>query len=246
MSRKISRRRAVAALAGSLALAVFVVPTVGSALDSSPWDRVLQAHARRGGMDYDGLKNDAEAMQSLDGFLQSVATMNESEPLSSWLNAYNAIVVKSVVERYPIRSVKDVDGFFDGVQHRVAGRQRTLDEIENRIVRPRFEDARVHVALNCGAVSCPPLHPRAFRESNLDRTLDRLARSWIGSGRHVRIADGSAQVSELFFWFAADFERDAGSVRAWIDRYDETNRLTSVPADAELGRIAYRWALNDR
>ena len=245
MSERVERRAFVRALGCVLAVSLVGVPSFAAALDSGPWDEVLRAHARRGGVDYEALKNDAAAMESLARFVSAVASMNESEPLSSWLNAYNALVVKSVVDHYPIRSVKDVDGFFDRIEHRVAGRSRTLDDIENRIIRPRFEDARVHVALNCGAVSCPPLHPRAFRQATVDRTLDRLARAWVRSARHVRVEDGTAAVNELFFWFAEDFERDAGSVRAWIARYGE-DRLAGVPAGADLARIPYRWVLNDR
>lgn len=216
------------------------------ALDASPWERVLVAHARGGGMDYDALAADARARADLDRFLASAATMPESEPLSSWLNVYNALVVKSVLAHRPIASVQRVPGFFDRERHRVAGRDRTLDELENQIVRPRFHDARVHFALNCGADSCPALHGHAFVESTLSATLDRLAKNAVASDTHVRVTNGRVEVSEIFFWFQADFERDAGSVLAWLRRYDERRRLAGVANGAALGRIPYRWALNQR
>jgi len=220
-----------------------LAPGNASALDSGPWDEVLQAHARRGGVDYAALKADAEAMAKLDRFLASVATMPESAGLADWLNAYNAIVVKSVVEAYPLRTVRDVDGFFDAKRHRVAGAQRTLDDIENRIVRPRFRDARVHFALNCAAKSCPALHGRAFRQGSLDRTLDRLVTRAVANRRHVRVADGELKVSEIFHWFHEDFERDGGSIRGWLE--SKGVDLSGVPASAEVGRITYDWRLND-
>ena len=226
----------------ALALAL-LAPGSAKALDSDPWDEVLQAHARRGGVDYAALKADAAAMAKLDRFLASVATMPESSGLADWLNAYNAIVVKSVVEAYPLRSVRDVDGFFDGRRHRVAGTQRTLDDIENRIIRPRFRDARVHFALNCAAKSCPALHGRAFRQGALDRTLDRLVARSLASRRHVRVADRELQVSEIFHWFHEDFERDGGSIRGWLERKGVD--LSGVPASAQIGRIRYDWRLND-
>lgn len=220
-----------------------LAPSPASALDSGPWDEVLQAHARRGGVDYAALKADAAAMAKLDAFLADVARMPESSGLADWLNAYNAVVVKSVVEAYPLRSVRDVDGFFDGARHRVAGAQRTLDAIENQIVRPRFHDARVHFALNCAAKSCPALHGRAFRQGSLERTLDRLVRRAVANRRHVRVADGELKVSEIFHWFDEDFDREGGSIRGWLE--SKGVDLSSVPAAAEVGRIRYDWRLND-
>lgn len=236
------RQRAVAA---ALTIAASL-PLGAQALDVEPWDRVLQAHARQGGLDYGGLRGDPEAMARLERFRVAVAEMPESEPLSSWLNAYNALVVSAIVERYPLASVRDVPGFFDRARHRVAGRMRTLDDLEHRVIRARFPDARVHAALNCGARSCPPLHGRAFREASLDRTLDRLAQRWVASDRHVRVRGGRLEVSQLFEWFAADFRRDAGSVRGWIGHHDATGRLRGVPEDAAMVYVPYDWRLNDR
>jgi len=232
----------------ALALALVSTWTAAPAraLDADPWDRVLSAHAHGGGFDYAALKEDEDAMSDLDAFLEGVAAMSEDEPLASWLNAYNAIVVRQVVEHYPIDSVRDVPGFFDRSTHPVAGARRTLDHIENRIIRPRFEDARIHVALNCGAVSCPALYPRAFRQGSLDRVLDRLAQRTVASRRHVRVQDGSVRASQIFDWFSDDFERDAGSVLGWLRRYDGRDRLEDVPDGADVGVIPYDWSLNQR
>lgn len=230
-----------------LALTLLAVDVSGAhALDAAPWDRVLAAHGRRGGVDYGGLKADAAAMSDLNAFVVSVGTMPDTAPLADWLNAYNAVVVASIVARYPIRSVRDVPGFFDTATHRIAGRQRTLDSVENEVIRPRFHDARVHVALVCGAASCPPLPGHAFRQATLDATLTRLARAVVASSHHVDVQDGAVRVSEIFFWFADDFTRDAGSQLAWLKRYDASNRLAAVAVGATLTRIPYRWALNDR
>lgn len=247
-SRETAARRAMARVGACLVAAAAVVGATSGparALDVEPWDRVLRAHANAGGMDYAALKADAAAMADLDAFLAAVASMPESEPLYAWLDAYNAIVVKSIVARYPLRSVRDVPGFFDRARHRVAGRERTLDEIENQIVRPRFRDARVHAALNCGARGCPALASRAFTAANVDAALDRLARAMVANDAHVRVREGRVEHSEIFEWFKADFERDAGSVRAWLARYDARGKLANLPPDARLATRPYDWRLND-
>ena len=232
------------AFVGILGLLPFVVAPPAHALDVGPWDAVLRAHVHGGRVDYAALAADAEGRAALTRFLAEAGEMPEDAGLASWLNVYNALVVAQVIEHYPIASVREVPGFFDRARFRVAGAERTLDAIENEIIRPRFRDARVHFALNCGARSCPRLAARAFRPQRLDTTLERLARA--GVAAHVSPAgpEGGVRVSRIFEWFAADFERDAGSVRAWIRRYGGETWAT-LPDDAPIAYRAYDWRLND-
>lgn len=207
------------------------------------WDSVLKAHVRNGRVDYRALKNDAKAREGLSRFVGSLEAMADDASLADWLNAYNALVVHAVIARYPIDSVMSVPDFFKAKRFRVAGRLRSLDEVEHKVIRPRFKDARVHVALNCGAISCPALHGRAFRDATVDATLTRLARAMVRDARHVqRRADGW-HVSALFQWFAEDFVRDAGSVGAWIARYRGEE---DAKGPTTLTYLPYDWRLNDR
>lgn len=213
------------------------------ALDSTPWDQVLRAHARGGGVDYPALAADPAARADLERFYASLASMGEDEPLGAWLDAYNAIVVHEIVERWPIESVMRVPGFFDRERHRVAGRDRTLDDVEHRVIRARFRDARVHAALVCGARSCPPLHPRALASGDLDATLDRLVRAWLASERHLRIEAGAIRGSAILSWYRADFVRDGGSVVGWIRRY-APERVAALPDTASVAEMPYDWSIN--
>lgn len=218
--------------------------TATAALDPAPLDAVLRKHVRNGRVDYRALKADADARAKLDAFLDAAAKMPESAPLASWLNVYNALVIQLVLERYPIGSVMDVPGFFEKLKRTVAGKPRSLDEIEHGVIRKRFADARVHMALNCGAVACPPLLARAFRDADLDQNLDALARAAVADPLHVKRQGGKLRVSALFFWFAEDFERDAGSVLGWIKRYGPP-ALAGLPDDTELVQREYDWKLAD-
>lgn len=237
-------RRLTLALGFVLGLVFGAQAPSARAQSTSAYGRVLAAHARAGGMDYASLAGDARARADLDAYVASLASMPDSAGLADWLNAYNAIVVHRIVHAWPIASVRDVPGFFDRTRVRVAGVERTLDDLENGVIRPRFHDARVHVALNCGAVSCPPLEPRPFEARTLEATLDRLARAAVQNDAMVRVRDGSLELSEIFFWFEADFRRDAGSVLQWLRRYDATGRLRNLAASATPRRIPYRWAIN--
>lgn len=225
-------------------MSLWLAPAAASALDVEPWERVLRAHARGEGMDYAALARDEAARADLRRFLDAVAAMPEDEPLASWLNAYNAIVVAEIVERWPLESVMRVPGFFDRERHRVAGRERTLDDVEHRVIRERFRDARIHAALVCGARSCPALHPRAFRQAELDATLDRLTRAWLASERHLRVEAGRVRASAILTWYRADFERDGGgSVVRWLRRY-APERMRGVADDARVEELPYDWSPN--
>lgn len=239
-----TERISSALLAFAFALAIHVPDA--RAHDHAPYQRVLSSHAHEGGVDYAALARDAAARADLDRYVASLATMPASSGLADWLNAYNAIVIHRIVQHWPIASVRDVPGFFDGAVTPVAGENRTLDDLEHRVIRARFRDARVHLALNCGAISCPPLPSRAFEARTLSSTLDRLARAAVSSDAFVRVEGQRLRVSEIFFWFQQDFDRDAGSVLAWLKRYDATGRLDPIPAGAALERIPYRWTVNHR
>lgn len=219
-------------------------PTLASARPGlqAAFDRYVSAR----GVDYRAFHKDAVARRALSQFVEAAAGMKETSPLSDWLNVYNAIVLHQVLEHYPIKSVMDVPGFFDKKRLRVAGKQRSLDDIENRLVRPRFKDARVHMALNCGAVSCPSLAKKLFREAGLDRQLQRLTAAALSQPRHVRVRGGALQISEIFFWFADDFTREAGDARAWIERHSKPGRFAALPKDAAVTKRPYDWALNQR
>ena len=167
-----------------------------SAPDQAAFDRILRAHVKGGRVNYSAIKSrDGEA---LEAYLGAVATANlkglkRGEKLAFYLNAYNALVIKSVLDRLPLRSVKTARGFFDGTSHKVAGRSVTLNDLENKIIRPLFKEPRVHFALVCAARSCPPLMARAFKAKTLNRDLDRLTRAFLGSPSGLVIGGGRGQ-----------------------------------------------------
>ncbi len=189
----------------------------------SAYDALLRAVVRGDGVDYRALRG---RIAELRAFCQWLAEHGPSatpgefrtqdERLAYWLNAYNATVLRAIAESpESMRNVLEAmpnSGFFRARTHRVDGRALTLDAIENREIRERFHDARVHAALNCGARSCPPLAAQAFRPRTVSAQLDQRATAWVG--RDAVTLDAGARVlrvSALFQWFASDF---AAPVRA--------------------------------
>ena len=217
--------------------------TAVQTLDSAPLNRILQKHLYDGRMDFAALKKDTAARKDLEVFLAAIASMPEGEPLASWINTYNALVIDAVVQRYPLASVTDVPDFFSKIMYKVAGKERSMDDVENGVIRPRFKDARIHVALNCGAVSCPKLPAVAFEQATLQQDLDALAREVVNDGHHIVLNDGKLEVSALFIWFKDDFIRDGGSLAGWFRKYADADPLKTIPDDVPLVEQPYDWKL---
>ncbi|MCA9666384.1 MAG: DUF547 domain-containing protein [Myxococcales bacterium] len=240
-------RRAALFVAAS-ALLISLGARDARAVSHKPFDKILRKYVRGGRVDYAGIK--ANAQKQLDAY---VASVGKSKPggskkakLAFYINAYNATVIKAIVDRYPISSVMKVKGFFDKVKHKIAGRMMTLNQLENGVIRPTFKDARVHFALVCGARSCPPLMSRAFSAARVDKDLDRLTATFLKKNHHgVRIKGGDVHVSKLFQWYKKDFVANAGSVNKFITKY---RRGVDAPkiATSTLKFLPYSWALNKK
>lgn len=226
----------------------FTAAPPAHAFSHAPLDALLKKHVRRGKVDYQGIKSTSQAQ--LDAYVAAVGkarigAMSRQTRLAFYLNAYNALVIKGVVDRLPgLSSVMKVKGFFDKQRHLVAGKRVTLNQLENTIIRPTFKEPRIHFALVCGARSCPPLRAAAFRAAGLDGVLERLARNFINSGYGVQVKGDAVKVSQLFKWYAADFEQASGSVGKYLARYHKTH-AERLPT-AKLGYLHYSWALNKK
>jgi hypothetical protein len=152
------------------------------------------------------------------------------------------------VEKYPIGSIKD--GYFFGgpwkkIMVAVGGRNVSLDDIEHKILRPKFHDSRVHYAINCAAFSCPNLMAKAWEPATLDADLDAAARAYVNNSRGVSVTDRGLVLSSIYDWFAADF---GGSKQAVIDhflKYADTGLAKQIRANPKIRSYDYDWSLND-
>ncbi len=230
--------------------------------DHSAFTRVLARYVNaRGLVDYAGLKRD----HALDAYLAQLAAANPSQlsqegQIAFWLNAYNAGALKLVVDRYPVSTVLRITPNRLGIPipgtgqmpfkirfHRVAGRLYTLDEIEHSILRERFQEPRIHSALVCAAMSCPPLRQEAYVAERLSAQLDDQMRTWLHDTTKNRIPDGNDRVSlsQIFDWFKADFGGSDAAVQRYIARYFDGAVQTKLQAAGyRVGHLHYNWDLN--
>lgn len=172
-----------------------------------------------------------------------------SERLALWINAYNALVIRQVLDHYPIGSVSEVGlagrwSFFKFAEFIVGGKPYTLDHIEHEIIRPVFAEPRVHFALVCGSMGCPFLRNGIWHADRLDHELDDAARAFINDPSRVRIDSerGVLRLSRIFEWYKSDFEKAAGSVESFLMRYRTDD---AIRPDLHVEYMEYSWSLND-
>lgn len=191
-------------------------------------------------------------IRSLSGI--AVSTLNRGEQMAYWVNLYNALTVQVVLDHYPIGSIRKINispGIFaSGPWGKklitVEGENLSLDDIEHRILRPVWQDARIHYAVNCASIGCPNLLPRAFNADDMESLLDEAARTYVNHPRGARIEGGKLYVSSIYEWFKADFGDTDQGVIDHLGKYavpplqDQLKGVTAIADDA------YDWALNER
>lgn len=263
-----------------LATALLCASSTVYAFDSSHamWSQLLHKHNQGGLVDYKGLKDQPD---DLNKYFQALATVSESEysswkteeKIAFWINAYNAYTWKAIIDHYPIQSsflksriypknsIRQIDGVWDKLTFPVMGQQLTLEHIEHKILRKEFGEPRIHMALVCAALGCPPLREEAFAGDKLEGQLDDQARQFLSDTGKFRIDRKSkvVYISSIFDWFGDDFIKkytpQSGfegkspkekAVLNFVSRYlnpDDQTTLKSGQYDVKYQK--YDWTLNE-
>lgn len=212
---------------------------------------------------YAALKGNAADMRALDAWIAEAASrrpsaMPREEAFAYWANLYNALTLKVVLERHPVRSIRDIRSTgvpFDPRQFSgpwrtrlvtIEGRRMSLDDIEHETMRPTFRDPRVHYAVNCASIGCPNIWPHAWRAATLERELDAAAEAFVNHPRGVTVlAEGRLRVSSIYSWFREDFGGSEAGVVAHLRRYAAPPLAARLGDRTTIAEDAYDWALND-
>ncbi len=205
----------------------------------------MAANVEDGLVDYEGVKGDPAQLEELLGMIREMdrSTLPAQDDKAFLINAYNVLVIKNVVDHYPLDSPLDVRGFFDQATFEVASNPYTLNELEKETLFEAYPDARLHFVLVCAAVGCPELIPEAYRAGALDDMLAERTRIVLNNEKHVR-TDASAerhQISELFSWYKQDFTEGGTDVVGYINQF----RDDRLEEGYKVGFITYDWQLND-
>ncbi len=253
------------ALAGALLLLfalLALAPAPARAFDEALYAKLLHRHTRET-PDAAGVRVAYAALRADPDWARLVAGLGapgtkvprgRDEAMAFWINAYNVLVIETVARGYPVESIRDLGSPIWPVwKHReiaVAGQLRSLDEIEHEILRP-MGDPRVHAALVCASVSCPPLAREPWSAERLDEMFDAALARWLGDARKgVRIDRGGRRVfvSKVFDWFAEDFGDDESDLLAFLLPHVAVADRIWLGAhrdQVEIEYLRYDWRLND-
>jgi hypothetical protein len=212
------------------------------------YNTLLGKYVTGGGVKYAEWKANAADMQAIQGVVDGIAkdnasAMGKQQQLAFYVNAYNAWILHEALAKYPTKSVKDaLFTFFTGKRITVAGQQMSFNALEKDTIRSKFNDPRVHFALNCASRSCPPLNRSAFSGDKIDGQFEALAKGYVNSERGVKYnaAAKSAELSKIFDWYKDDFKAEGGAM-AFINK----RRSTALPADTKISYQDYDWGLNE-
>jgi len=226
----------------------------GVSFDHTKLDAVLKKHVDEAGLiNYGGVRKDIE---QLDGYIATLADapldeMGRDEKVALLINAYNAFTLKLIAEHYPsIDSIRDIPEAqrWKSVRWNVGGNTWSLDQIEHEQIRPNFKEPRIHFALVCAAIGCPPLRAEAYTAAKLEAQLADQTRYVHERDRWVRYDPanpGKIGLTKLYSWFAGDFEQAEGTVLDYVAQHvptlDESKAAGNTPA---ITWLDYDWSLN--
>ena len=235
-----------------------ILPAAGFDSGHEAWSRVLATHVRDGRVGYSALKKDpAELIACLDA-AASVSRAQfdgwpQADQIAFLINLYNAATLKRVVDHYPVTSIRKIGGLFGnpwkltGV--RLWGESVSLDHIEHDLLRKRYREPRIHFALVCAAVSCPPLRPEAYTGERLDAQLNDQGILFLSQSSKNRLDPGTKTLwlSPIFDWFRGDFTAGDRTLEQFVSPYLSEPDRTALSAGGFRVRFTdYDWSLNDR
>ena len=232
-------------------------------------------------VDYMDLKSNSKR---LNGFVNSLAnverktydTWTKEQQIAFWINAYNTLTLKAVVDNFPIKSswlksltypknsIRQIPGVWDKIKFDVMGKQVTLNYIEHEILRKEFNEPKMHFALVCASIGCPPLRNEPYLAKDIEEQLDDQVRKFLADETKFQIDHKNAhiRISPIFKWFSEDFlklypeqktyrghKNPQASIIRFIDENLSENRAVGRSIDSKTYKITYldySWLLNEQ
>ncbi len=258
----------------------FFLPFAEAAFKHDEFDKYLKRYVKSGHVDYESMSKDDYPLKhylKLVGKypLTELNAESRNNIMAFYINAYNAITIKRVLDNYPpfytstffrvkqgYKSIKNIKGVWSVLKSRVAGSMMTLDNIEHKILRKKFRDPRIHFALVCASKGCPKLQSYAFKGSELGRQLDECAAVFLktASKNNLCIKCDTLGLSKIFEWYGNDFTRKygnnlvlnkkygkkIGSVLNFATKYLDRKFTKSIhDKKYKIKFLDYSWELNE-
>jgi hypothetical protein len=230
-----------------------------AAIDHGAWDEFLRkfivpspdginrvAYARVGTADKAALGAYVDRLAATP-----IGRYNRDEQKAYWINLYNAGTQRVILDHYPVASIRDIrisPGWFSvgpwGKKlFKIEGEELSLDDVEHRILRPIWNDPRVHYAVNCASLGCPNLAGEAYTPARLERMLDQAARDFLNHPRGVKVENGRLFTTSIFNWFPEDFGGSDAAIIEHIKRFARPELVQRLAGVRRIDSHDYDWAL---
>ncbi|MCH2196290.1 DUF547 domain-containing protein [Kordia sp.] len=206
-------------------------------------DAFFKEYVKGGRVNYKAIKNNPAELERILASTNGI-TVDKSDAntyQAFWVNIYNLSVIKGIIKKYPVKSPLDIKGFFDKTKHAVGGKKITLNDIEHKLLRGQFNDARFHFVLVCAGLGCPPIISEAYLPSTLDKQLDRQTRIALNSDSFIKVnaRKKRVQLSEIMKWYKEDFTQNGNEID-FINKYREEK----IAEKSKISYYPYNWNLN--
>jgi Protein of unknown function, DUF547 len=246
---------------GLAAASAGVAPARAGGFDHSRFDALLRAHVVDGMVDYDAFRSSPEFPRYLDALAAAdLAGLDEAERLALWINAYNAYTIQLILEHEERDSIRNINktlflklkGPWKERLARVAGEVYHLDNIEHDVIRKRFDEPRIHFALVCAAMGCPPLRSEAYTGARLEEQLqDQSVRFLLEtpSKNRVDVANRVVYGSMIYVeYYREDFGGSDEKIGQYLARFypEGPEKELLLSGDFELRETEYDWTLNSQ
>jgi hypothetical protein len=214
----------------------------------------------RGLVAYRQWKSTPDDLQALDDYLALLGrvdlakTASKEGQLAFWINAYNALTLKGILREYPTTSIRNHTAEWFGYNIWkdlllfVDKQHYSLDDIEHKILR-KLSEPRIHFAIVCASVGCPPLTNRAYAATEIDSMLAANARLFFARESNFRVdpATRTIWVSQLLKWYGTDFAPTPAEQMRWLHPYlPSPDSLNWLGGSLTVSYLDYDWSLNDQ
>jgi len=247
------------------------------------YNSLLNRYVINARVHYEGFINSRAKFETFLRVLGSVdenvfESWTEEQRLAFWINAYNAFTIKAIIDHYPIKrsftlvgifyapsdSILQIKGVWTKLQFRALGNMVTLGEIEHETLRKKFNEPRIHMAINCASISCPDLRNEAYTPEKLEEQLADASRNFVNNpdkGVYVNEQSGKVKLSKIFKWFGDDFINNYGSKKLFNSYSLKENAVLNFTSDyteseevkeylmnnkLKIGYLGYDWHLNEQ
>ena len=216
---------------------------------------ILQKYVTDGLVNYKALAQDQEFETYLNQLSNTdPSKLSEKEELAFWINTYNAFTIKVILDYYPVKSINDIKfgekSIWDENFISINKKKYSLNEIEHKILRVKFNEPRIHFAIVCASISCPELQNESYEADNLDKQLQEQTVKFLRDKKRnsFDLKNKKANISKIFEWFGEDFGKTDKNILTYISKFLSEDVRKDINQNINKWTISYKkydWNLNE-